>query len=270
MSDTPSKQRIQERIRENKRRHRARKKEYVEELERKLRDYHQQGVQATQEIQEAALRVVKQNLQLKGLLKHVGVDDYTIQEWLQGEQAQGPECLQVTREEVAHRSKYVCTEIGQTLAPTQDHTSSTEETQPAYVPSGMADCQNNMRSNQRSSSSHEAESPGCPEGSSEQPTEYPTSHPPCKIMTILAENPNIDITQIPVPWPSDIQNPAEEASDGVECSKAYEMCMRLAQSDKAVEGIAQSLEKGCVNNSTGKGCRVKTKVIWEMIDQLSL
>ncbi|KAF3169470.1 hypothetical protein EYR41_007685 [Orbilia oligospora] len=84
MSDTPSKQRVQERICENKRRDRARKKEYVEELERKLRDYQQQGVQAVPEIQVAALRVVEQNIRLRELLRRVGVDDCTIQAWLQG------------------------------------------------------------------------------------------------------------------------------------------------------------------------------------------
>ncbi|KAF3210383.1 hypothetical protein TWF106_010679 [Orbilia oligospora] len=81
MSDIPSKQ---ERIRENKRRHRARKKEYVEELERKLRDYQQQGVQAAPETQVAALRVVEQNIRPRELLRRIGVDDCTIQAWLQG------------------------------------------------------------------------------------------------------------------------------------------------------------------------------------------
>ncbi|KAF3309146.1 hypothetical protein TWF173_011379 [Orbilia oligospora] len=79
MSDIPSRQRVQERIRESKRRHRTRKKEYVEELERKLRDYQQQGVQAAPEVQVAALRVVEENIRLRELLRRVGVDNCTLQ-----------------------------------------------------------------------------------------------------------------------------------------------------------------------------------------------
>ncbi|KAK6535840.1 hypothetical protein TWF281_000090 [Arthrobotrys megalospora] len=236
MSDRPSKQRVQERIRENKRRHRARKKEYVEELERKLRGYQQQGVQAAQEIQVAALRVVEQNIRLKELLRRVGVDDCTIQAWLQGE-------------EKLRSLPRKCSPVAKT------------ETEPAYKPSGVEDCQNNIRGGLRS---YTAEPPRC---SSEQPTKHPTGHPPCKIMTILAENPNIDITQISAQSEDQV---SEEPSNGVECFRAYEMCMRLATSDEAVGGIAQSLEKGCVKNATSEGCRVKNEVVWEIIDKLSL
>lgn len=58
----------------------------MEELEHKLRTYEQQGVRATQEIQAAALQVVEQNIRLKKLLRSVGVDDSTVQAWLQGEE----------------------------------------------------------------------------------------------------------------------------------------------------------------------------------------
>ncbi|KAL8706266.1 MAG: hypothetical protein Q9201_000642, partial [Fulgogasparrea decipioides] len=47
------------RIRDNQRRSRARRKEYILELENKVRAYEQRGVEAASEIQTAARRVVE-------------------------------------------------------------------------------------------------------------------------------------------------------------------------------------------------------------------
>ena len=59
------------RIRNNQRRSRARRKEYVQELEDKIRVYEQQGVQVTKEIQEAARAVVEENKVLKAELERL-------------------------------------------------------------------------------------------------------------------------------------------------------------------------------------------------------
>ncbi|KAL8687252.1 MAG: hypothetical protein Q9224_005206, partial [Gallowayella concinna] len=53
------------RIRDNQRRSRARRAEYVRELEDKVRAYEKEGVQATTEVQASARRVVEEN----GLLR---------------------------------------------------------------------------------------------------------------------------------------------------------------------------------------------------------
>jgi hypothetical protein len=69
------------RLRDNKRRHRARQKEYTAELERKLRELQQEGVQATIEIQMSARKVAQENERLKKLLRHVGVEEEAINSW---------------------------------------------------------------------------------------------------------------------------------------------------------------------------------------------
>ncbi|KAF7502890.1 hypothetical protein GJ744_004959 [Endocarpon pusillum] len=69
------------RLRENKRRSRARQKEYTADLEQKLRQLQRDGVQATIEIQLSARKVFQENKNLRGLLQHLGVDENTINSW---------------------------------------------------------------------------------------------------------------------------------------------------------------------------------------------
>jgi hypothetical protein len=69
------------RLRDNKRRNRQRQKDYTSSLEAKLRDLQSQGVQATQEVQLSARKVVADNARLKALLRHVGVADHVIETW---------------------------------------------------------------------------------------------------------------------------------------------------------------------------------------------
>lgn len=65
------------RIRDNQRRSRARRREYVQELEQRLRLCELQGIEATTEVQLAARRVAEENRQLRQLLhKHGFSDDY--------------------------------------------------------------------------------------------------------------------------------------------------------------------------------------------------
>ncbi|KAF2143786.1 uncharacterized protein K452DRAFT_296765 [Aplosporella prunicola CBS 121167] len=66
------------RIRDNQRRSRARRKEYLQELETKYRNCEQQGVEASAEIQAAARRVLEENKRLKALLRQKGVSDTEI------------------------------------------------------------------------------------------------------------------------------------------------------------------------------------------------
>lgn len=68
------------RIRDNKRRFRLRRKEYVADLERSLRQLRQQGVQATREVQLSARRVAKENVLLRSLLRSYGADEKVVNE----------------------------------------------------------------------------------------------------------------------------------------------------------------------------------------------
>lgn len=65
------------RIRDNQRRSRARRREYIAELEQRLRAYELSGVEASSEVQLAARRVAEENRQLRELLhKHGFQDEY--------------------------------------------------------------------------------------------------------------------------------------------------------------------------------------------------
>ncbi|KAL8726136.1 MAG: hypothetical protein Q9166_006893 [cf. Caloplaca sp. 2 TL-2023] len=58
-----------ERVRDNQRRSRARRKEYISELEAKVRSYEKRGVEATAEMQGAARRVFEENTGLREEMK---------------------------------------------------------------------------------------------------------------------------------------------------------------------------------------------------------
>lgn len=88
--------------------------------------------------------------------------------------------------------------------------------------------------------------------------------PPCKLLTILAGNPNADITQMP--GAADQQEECER-SDGVECLQARKMLMRFATTEEKLDDIAGALERGCVKDGSGRGCQVKNDVIWKVLDR---
>lgn len=71
------------RIRDNQRRSRARRKEYLQELEAKLRQCELQGVEASSEIQIAARKVAEENKKLRTLLVQNGVPNKSIEQYVQ-------------------------------------------------------------------------------------------------------------------------------------------------------------------------------------------
>ncbi|KAL9080780.1 MAG: hypothetical protein Q9157_000567 [Trypethelium eluteriae] len=66
------------RVRDNQRRSRARRKEYLAELENKIRTCQQLGVQATAEVQAVARRVLDENKRLRALLREKGATQWEI------------------------------------------------------------------------------------------------------------------------------------------------------------------------------------------------
>lgn len=70
------------RVRENQRRSRARRKEYIQHLEQRLRSFESQGVVASQEIQQAGRKVAKENSLLRLLLLLRGVTQDEIEDFL--------------------------------------------------------------------------------------------------------------------------------------------------------------------------------------------
>lgn len=87
------------RIRDNQRRSRARRKEYVDELEQRVRDFERRGVQATAEVQVAARKVAEENKKLRALLGLHGVSQASIAEYLAADGA--------SAHFAAHRSQQV-------------------------------------------------------------------------------------------------------------------------------------------------------------------
>ncbi|KAG9504212.1 hypothetical protein J7337_004179 [Fusarium musae] len=79
---TPAQKANLARIRDNQRRSRARRREYLQELEQRLRVYELQGVEASSEVQHAARRVAEENRQLRGLLNRHGISDDYISSYL--------------------------------------------------------------------------------------------------------------------------------------------------------------------------------------------
>ncbi|KAF2395686.1 hypothetical protein EJ06DRAFT_552217 [Trichodelitschia bisporula] len=63
------------RIRDNQRRSRARRKEYLASLEAKYRECTSAGITASAEMQAAARRVLDENARLKALLRRKGVSE---------------------------------------------------------------------------------------------------------------------------------------------------------------------------------------------------
>jgi hypothetical protein len=77
LPDSAQREAIRARRRENQRQSRARKREYLLELEKRLRLCELQGIEASTEIQSAARRVAEENRQLRELLhKHEISEEY--------------------------------------------------------------------------------------------------------------------------------------------------------------------------------------------------
>ncbi|KAJ2907378.1 uncharacterized protein MKZ38_003235 [Zalerion maritima] len=80
---TPAEKANLARIRDNQRRSRARRKEYLQDLEQKLRMCELQGIEASHEMQAAARKVADENKRLRSLLNRHGVNDDNIEAYVQ-------------------------------------------------------------------------------------------------------------------------------------------------------------------------------------------
>lgn len=71
-----------QRVRDNQRRSRARRKELLDDLQTRLDECHRRGVQATVEMQQAARHVARENQRLRALLTRKGVPDAEVDAFL--------------------------------------------------------------------------------------------------------------------------------------------------------------------------------------------
>ncbi|KAF9776215.1 hypothetical protein IL306_005640 [Fusarium sp. DS 682] len=278
------------RLTENKRRYRARRKEYVSDLERRLAEAREQGIKATTEVQLAARKVVTENGQLRDLLRLAGFTDEDINVWTRrepgGGDANGVNCAR--RREVERmarlRAAFASGRGGGSIEEEKISFSSKTDAKGEIGQAGDISESTGIPSFPNQPLDSKPSPSNCtdfdtptacptPETSEVHATAQPqtqTCHDkqskPCKLLSRLAENPATDITQVTVPPES--AGPLEDATEGdVECGRAYEMLMRYATSEEKMDAVAQALEGGCT--STGKGrCVVKKKAIWEALDSM--
>ncbi|KAH8809109.1 hypothetical protein F5884DRAFT_753610 [Xylogone sp. PMI_703] len=118
------------RIRDNQRRSRARRKEYLQELEARLRQCELEGIEASAEIQVAARKVADENKKLRRLLAQNGIGEDMIESFLQqsslgdaatGNQYVGTGAAVQNLEHLLQSRKPCCPEWG-TGTPTQAYT----------------------------------------------------------------------------------------------------------------------------------------------------
>ncbi|PWW73105.1 hypothetical protein C7212DRAFT_366004 [Tuber magnatum] len=220
------------RIRDTKRRQRARQKEYTAELEQKLRALEAQGVQATVEMQKSARKVARDNERLRKLLTTIGVDEDVISGWREDQEVSY---------RVVNKSK---AEDGES-----DVGGQTKKCPVGACKPGTAKCQ------ELTLPPTECDPP--------TPSAPCLSKAPCKLARALAADPRTDITQLPIPAESEAD--AKTTSDKTACGKAAQMLLQFATSDEKLQALAGILEEGCVQDGNG-GCSVENKVMLEALD----
>ncbi|KAF7509998.1 hypothetical protein GJ744_007312 [Endocarpon pusillum] len=288
------------RLRENKRRSRARQKEYTADLEQKLRQLQRDGVQATIEIQLSARKVFQENKNLRGLLQHLGVDENTIKAWAEKNAEENSEglngslrrhCLRVSAAagygqvnnnvENQRREGHQLWEAATSCDPSWETTPLTGHSETGQTdisasvgggPPQIAPTSPILYVGERPIESVPLP-PSDKQGPCDRQCSTSTSSPsqalptPCKLLTHLAASPNADITQMPT-VPDEEEQPN---SDGVPCSRAYKMLMQYATTEAKLDLAARSLEEGCVKNpSSGGGCSVKNKTMWKALEDLTV
>jgi len=266
------------RFRDNKRRHRARKKEYVQDLETKLAEYREQGVQATKEVQVAAQRIIRENAKLRELLRRTGYSAEAIDNWI-NQDGPGEHVLGIARrnEEMASSSTESLQSPSGERMPSHNYTGCTSVHKDDYrstftfasvptefsIQAGISKPLQNRALSTTEPSMLQISSTCSVKDYGSVPTSVSTK-PPCKLLSLLAENPAVDITQIPLPPDSDKR--VCDGNNGVECARAYKMMMPFATNEKE-DDIARTLEENCTPMKGG-GCKVKSDVLFSMLDRV--
>ncbi|KMU81340.1 hypothetical protein CISG_08985 [Coccidioides immitis RMSCC 3703] len=105
------------RVRDNQRRSRARRKEYIQDLEQRLRAFEKLGVEATLEVQAAGRKVAAENALLRSLLRIRGVTDFEVEHYLRAHRitpgseisvAASPSLSQSPSDTIARQSTEAC------------------------------------------------------------------------------------------------------------------------------------------------------------------
>lgn len=257
-----------------------------------MRELQHEGVQATIEVQLSARKVVQENQRLRALLRHVRVDEETINSWAAAETednheglsgllekpcsgggAIGRNCRQAgtatnfggfrqdEREILGAPSPGAPPEQVHIFHPGQaglEHDKSSANGLPQPVtelPPLIRDGPRTEDDPSPSAENHYSDSQAGHKRCQSSPGSIPISPRPgpCKLLSHLAANPNAHITQMDLASEDEELDPNCAAGDnGVPCSRAYKMLMHYATTEPKLDAVAHVLEKGCVAN-TGPG-----------------
>ncbi|RYP24410.1 hypothetical protein DL767_008618 [Monosporascus sp. MG133] len=249
------------RLTENKRRYRARRKEYVSDLERKLAEAREQGIKATTEVQLAARKVVAENGRLRELLRLAGFGDEDIDVWTRREDSGDSEngANFYRRREIEQRAR-LCVAFtgGRGGGPMEG---------------GKVSCLSKTNGKRKiGQAGNISESTVIPSSTEEPLVSEPNpSNRPDFDTAVACPAPATSeapaAAQVPVP-PGSV-DPLQDATyhGDVECGKAYEMLMCYVTSEEKMDTVARALEGGCTSTGNG-GCAVKKNAIWEALDTL--
>lgn len=258
------------RIRENQRRSRARRKEYLSELEDKWRQCEQTGVEATAEVQSAARLVLDENKRLRALLRLKGVSDIEMDAFeLNGASNGGtydtiPASLSL---ETILRSRKSCGSCGTSTSGQQSSLSSTSNSQ------GLS----NLR---QSSSLLQAPQSCAGRSNGSDPSEL-TQYPPRSswandgpVANLLPQSNPVSTHQHVAPslttdfgllstWEQEGASTTIPATSSTSCSCAEAIDMIHGMGGHVDSGLRRDL--GC--NENEPQCRASTSLVFEMLDR---
>jgi hypothetical protein len=288
------------RLRNNKRRHRANQKEYTADLERRLKVFQQEGVQASIEIQQSARKVAHENDCLRRLLRHVGVDEETVNLWVNEKgnhhdegfdsrpkrpcprKAVGGACGQANADpEDSRRDEpdglgattfEPPLEQASLSCPAETDPSRNEDAETAIEPSAVENpavlsCSPSEARESHTNRNHQSFLGSVP---TSDDTSTLTGPPPCKFLTHLTPNATVDNTRVHLAS-DEKRSESDVVDDGIPCAHAYEMLIHYATTKPKLDAVAHVLEGGCVpNEGPGGGCRVKSKTLWKALDDICL
>ncbi|KIW94172.1 uncharacterized protein Z519_05488 [Cladophialophora bantiana CBS 173.52] len=237
------------RHRENKRRYRARQREYVEGLQRRLADAHNQQVAGMREVQLAGQKVANDNSRLRALIRFMGVEDAVVESWLHGIETPARQLPRMSKRtnsnSVSTKSTQTCSDLGRVLSANSSYPDDTTWELLTSPPS------------QKSTSTLDVQ--GLRNKSPSSTLETFDSRRPCTSVPHILAQPSVESQGV-----TDL-TPAGTANGDIECSMAQKLVLPFATTNDKVDAISMKLKEGCVIDQCG-GCRVKAKVMWEILE----
>jgi hypothetical protein len=216
-------------------------------------------VQATKEVQLAAQQVAAENAKLRDLLGRIGYSQGMIDAWINEKTTCPPQRAD------AHRCAVKLAATPTTAASCSSSSNRAGTSPKPLLQAGVPELE-------RSTEPICANVTVCVD--EPPPTDRVSANTsPCKLLSLLAENPAADISQIPLPLPhlekmTYANNYPNDPKDdtGVDCSEAYKLLMQYATSDGKLNKIASALESGCTPSASGV-CKVKKSAMWRVLDE---